>query len=149
VIRRRQANEHRKGIDQHFSFDYMGSSEFEFGTLPDALKRTRAHKGRKKWKVTPIVFVVEGQRLTAHYVGEPANIQAVRQILVDQVSDTRALRFKEATYLRLAYMSEWREGQPGETDVGGWWAITDVPYAFFKEKADAELWLRLTGGPRT
>jgi hypothetical protein len=127
----------------------MGSSEFEFGTLPGALKRIRAHKGRKKWKVMPIVFVVDEQRHTAYYVGDNDYIQAVRQLLVDQVSDTRALRFKEATYLRLAYLAEWREGQPGETNVGGWWALsTDIPFAFFKEKEDAELWLRLVGGPR-
>lgn len=32
----------RKGIDKLLSFDYMGSSEFEFGALPASLKRIRA-----------------------------------------------------------------------------------------------------------
>lgn len=31
----------KKGIDQILSFDYMGSSEFEFGALPKSLKRVR------------------------------------------------------------------------------------------------------------
>lgn len=30
-----------KGIDRLLSFDYMGSSEFEWGALPKALKRVR------------------------------------------------------------------------------------------------------------
>ena len=32
---------YKKGIDQLLSFDYMGSSEFEWGALPKALKRVR------------------------------------------------------------------------------------------------------------
>lgn len=31
----------KTGIDSLLSFDYMGSSEFEFGALPKALKRVR------------------------------------------------------------------------------------------------------------
>lgn len=31
----------KKGIDQLLSFDYMGSSEFEWGALPKSLKRVR------------------------------------------------------------------------------------------------------------
>ena len=33
--------EDAKGIDKLLSFDYMGSSEFEWGALPKALKRVR------------------------------------------------------------------------------------------------------------
>jgi len=32
----------RKGIDKLLRFDYMGSAEFEFGALPQSLKRIRA-----------------------------------------------------------------------------------------------------------
>lgn len=35
-------NKNKKGIDKILSFDYMGSSEFEFGALPKSLKRIRA-----------------------------------------------------------------------------------------------------------
>ena len=31
----------RKGIDSILAFDYMGSAEFEFGALPQSLKRIR------------------------------------------------------------------------------------------------------------
>lgn len=34
-------NEEKKGIDSLLSFDYMGSSEFEWGALPSSLKRVR------------------------------------------------------------------------------------------------------------
>lgn len=34
--------ENRKGLDAILSFDYMGSAEFEFGSLPDSLQRIRA-----------------------------------------------------------------------------------------------------------
>jgi len=33
-----------KGIDTLLGFDYMGSSEFEWGALPKALKRTRENE---------------------------------------------------------------------------------------------------------
>lgn len=35
--------EGKQGIDSLLSFDYMGSSEFEFGALPSSLKRVRAN----------------------------------------------------------------------------------------------------------
>jgi hypothetical protein len=35
--------EGKKGIDSLLSFDYMGSSEFEWGALPSSLKRVRAN----------------------------------------------------------------------------------------------------------
>lgn len=34
----------RKGIDQILSFDYMGAAEYEFGALPQSLKRMRESK---------------------------------------------------------------------------------------------------------
>lgn len=34
-------NPNKKGIDQILSFNYMGSAEFEFGALPQSLKRIR------------------------------------------------------------------------------------------------------------
>ena len=36
-----QDNSNAKGIDSILSFDYMGSAEFEFGALPQSLKRIR------------------------------------------------------------------------------------------------------------
>lgn len=33
--------EHKSGIDSILSFDYMGSSEFEWGALPNSLKKIR------------------------------------------------------------------------------------------------------------
>jgi hypothetical protein len=148
VIRRREPRESSKGIDKEFSFDYMGSSEFEFGTLPDALKRLRAHKGRKKWIVTEVNCVVENQQYTAWLVGGRGDSRITREILVDQISLERKYHFKESTMLHLAYCKEWQVGgSPGETPVNGWWAVgADIPFAFFMEKADAELWLKLIGG---
>lgn len=34
-------NNSKKGIDSILSFDYMGSSEFEYGALPESLKNIR------------------------------------------------------------------------------------------------------------
>jgi hypothetical protein len=34
--------DHKKGIDSIVSFDYMGAAEYEFGALPDSLKRLRS-----------------------------------------------------------------------------------------------------------
>lgn len=39
-----EKNKQGKGIDALLRFDYMGSAEFEFGALPQSLKRVRANK---------------------------------------------------------------------------------------------------------
>jgi hypothetical protein len=44
IQRARFEKREAKGIDALLRFDYMGSSEFEWGALPEALKRTRENK---------------------------------------------------------------------------------------------------------
>lgn len=41
---KKQKREGKKGIDSLVSFDYMGSSEFEWGALPKSLKRFRENQ---------------------------------------------------------------------------------------------------------
>lgn len=43
--------ENRIGIDAILSFDYMGSSEFEWGALPASLKRIRANIANFKFYI--------------------------------------------------------------------------------------------------
>jgi len=43
----------RKGIDGILQFDYMGAAEFEWGALPESLKRMR--ENRKNYDLEVIV----------------------------------------------------------------------------------------------
>ena len=42
-------SDHKKGIDSILKFDYMRSSEFEWGALPESLKRIRSNIKKYKY----------------------------------------------------------------------------------------------------
>lgn len=105
------------GFDAHFSCDYMGSAEFEWGALPASLKRIRAsrkialHEGTvtRKSIVVP-VFVV----------GDKKTISTIPDLLTEWISDEYP-RGKEMTYFdRLI------EGTAGEyVRCNAWWSLSD------------------------
>jgi hypothetical protein len=71
---RYRKNDLRKGIDAFFEFDYMGSSEFEWGALPKSLKLMRELRMKDPdssktpdWKVEKLSV---GPHI-AYYVGHP------------------------------------------------------------------------------
>ena len=139
VNRRERVSESSKGVDQHFTFDYMGSSEFEFGTIPKTMKDFR-RIARKAWKVREIVFSPD---MRAFFIGREEDTKVAKAILVDQVIGTQALRFKELTYLYDSYTGKNRHWDgPSSSTFDGWWAITENPFIFFKEKENAKLWLK-------
>jgi len=54
---RHKMNLEKKGIDQIIEFDYMGSSEFEWGALPKSLKRIREHISDYVWTHTEMYSI--------------------------------------------------------------------------------------------
>ena len=58
-----QPDAHRTGIDAYFGFDYMGASEFEWGTLPAALKC---------WQCTRAPVSSASRMLRATIISSPA-----------------------------------------------------------------------------
>jgi hypothetical protein len=57
----------RPGFDGHFRLDYMGAAEFEWGALPESLKRIRDAGRRITTIETPVA--VRGITKTAYVVG--------------------------------------------------------------------------------
>ena len=124
-----------KGVDRCFRMDYMGSSEFECGALPKALKLMRSCC--EKAKVLP--FTAGG--LPFHFVGAPSRLEAAKQVFEDQLGP-RKLRFKESTYIDTNF-----DPKNKYSKCECWWAIdTDagmMPWAVFVKPEDAQKWLEL------
>ena len=53
---------HKSGIDSILSFDYMGSSEFEWGALPKSLNRIRDHKADYVY----LTFMIKDKSITVY-----------------------------------------------------------------------------------
>lgn len=144
VERREVSLDRQRGIDSFFAFDYMGSSEFEWGALPDALKVMRAAKNAKSTKKNPVPKfsvqkIVEG-RHEVYFVG-PSNVFTVAQeLFAAELEEYPKTRLKESTYISYAYGT--RQGRYLGEQTIGWWCIdNDLPFCLFKTKADAETWM--------
>ena len=59
IMIRQQVAENESGVDKHFSFDYMGSSEFEFGALSKALKAMVATQRETQIQIQDILVLVQ------------------------------------------------------------------------------------------
>lgn len=153
----KDSNEHGTGIDRLFAFDYMGSSEFEWGALPKALKLMREVK-TKEWKVEHLYVEVSGDGASTHdidayFVGRPEDLQIAESLLRDQLQKRPQHRTKEITSIRVSYGLD----EPfGYGIFDGWWAIdagrwtphgkpaTDsIPFVIFRKKEHAKAWLKL------
>lgn len=148
VIRRDRKNPEPYGVDAYFSFDYMGASEFEFGTLPKALKKMKAKRG--SFSIQRVKVELNGQFHTGWAVCRPEEFDEVVATFADQLGP-RIFRKDtlERTEMDRAYglNSIWKD-KPGE--ITGWWALdAAVPWLLFVKKADARLWLKtLKGYPK-
>lgn len=138
VIRRKHESEHSKGVDRLFEFDYMGASEFEFGTIPQALKAMRANKS-ETWQIRSIAAVGH----VCFYVGSPDTLNVACQLFEDQLKprEERKVRPQEWTYLYETYNPDPKRHRLGP--FHGWWVLDgSMPFLLFKEKAHAEDWMK-------
>ena len=133
IIVRTEPLKQRKGIDRWFKFDYMGSAEFEFDTLPQALKRMRA------LSIITIEHIKLGTKEVAWFVGTESELPTARAFFRDQVGPDQWF-LKEVTSIKETY-------HPGNARFkgygafDGWWAI-DMTFCLFKTQQHAELWLK-------
>lgn len=118
-----------KGFDRLFACEYMGSAEFEWGAIPESLKRIRAsrkvvlHEGVVTRKsITVPVFVVGGKNV----VGE------IPDLLTEWLVDEHP-RGKELTYF-----PERIEGTASKyVRANAWWALNeDVMWSLDRRVAD-------------
>lgn len=139
VKSRKEPNENQKGIDRLFEFDYMGSSEFEWGALPSTLRAMRACEPRT-WNIEAITV----GKYTAFYVGTTDSLAVAKALFEDQLKprDKRG-RTKEASRIHETYVPPDPKDKFAINDkFDGWWVIDgSPPFAMFKDKAHAEAFL--------
>lgn len=131
VLHRLHGGEHQKGVDRYFAFDYMGSSEFEFGALPASLKVMRAQTNvLKRWKY---------HLGNAWYYGPEDCVKEAFEFFQSQLQGLREYDLKERTSIKESY--ELRPENDYAKSIIGWWALSsrgEPSYVFFKSKEDAE-----------
>lgn len=120
----------RGGFDGVFACDCMGAAEFEWGALPDSLKRIR--KSRVVVQSHP---VQRGDRVRdVFFVGSPKRIAAMVGGFEEWLADEYP-RGKELTYFPEHFedrADEWR------AEVTAWWSLgDDVMWALDKDTAHA------------
>ena len=69
-MRQRKEPIDAKGVDAITSFDYMGSAEFEWGALPDALKGMR--------KAKPVIKEIKTKHGTCWFFGQKDDYSGAR-----------------------------------------------------------------------
>jgi hypothetical protein len=123
-----------KGVDRYFSFDYMGAAEFEWGALPQAMKKMLAAVD-DSWEVTKVTVDTH----TCWYVGPASALKLATALFADQLNDydQQKHRLKESTYIRYVYIEKNEHFK-----AIGWWSLGHDPFVLFVSKANAKQWLK-------
>jgi len=108
------------GIDALVAFDYMGSSEFEFGALPKALKSIIGVLPKLGFLPLPNIEF-EGKHLWVLCLTEDED--ALREFF-DMITKDRPVRMKEAMY--------WGD-RLGDNRINFWWDLENNWMATFGE----------------
>jgi len=126
-----------QGFDAIFALDYMGSSEFEWGAIPKALRSLRATVlARDTAEVTH-----RGVTRTIHVVGPAQGMNDRLASLNAWLADDRPRGKERSAFPEnlLGQENQW------DRDVIAWWAIdSDLCWALTSDVAD-DLWRAITG----
>jgi len=136
VLKRETPSTHG-GVDKYFAFDYMGSSEFEWGQLPKALKEL-------KDAPAPQLLRIKSGKYTSWFVGKEKHLLEASDFFKDQLQgqlNQRQWRLKESSGISSAY--EIGEVISFYARSIAWWSVDMAhPWIIFKFKKDARLWLK-------
>jgi hypothetical protein len=97
-LERKYHSEDKKGVDKILSFDYMGSAEFEWGTLPNTVRILRELGTQKKLTLTKATALVT-YRNTPFWCIVPTDWDIVEFNAVLGLIARQKLRTKESTHL--------------------------------------------------
>lgn len=140
-VKQQYKNESLKGIDALFRFDYMGSSEFEFGTLPKTLRTMRGSDENPT--LQKLVYQIPGgKQVVGYYVGLKSELKIAQDFWNDQLSIKPEWKLQERTYIKRAYDLDDQMRGDYQADTIGWWAV-DIPkpWAIFKTEELAKTWM--------
>lgn len=120
VLMKESSDLSKTGVDQFFSFDYMGHAEFEYGALPASMKRIKKNKNI----ITELSVVLDhslcdsdalklielnghNREFKANYVGQESTIDIASALLKSQLENPYqrgAMRLKVCSYLQRSYL---------------------------------------------
>lgn len=107
-----------KGFDRLFACEYMGSAEFEFGSIPASLKRIRS--AISSLDIVTVAIECDGVTRDVHFVGNLSRLdEKIGEFGTWLIGGCRG---KEATYFDDAFAGTMRDYQQG---VVAWWSLGD------------------------
>lgn len=128
-------------IGTFFGFDYMGSSEFEWGVIPQSKKNLVARFQATEWP-EPVKIKQDG--LVAWYVGLPENLEMAKVWFREELANSHT-GMQEASLIRNAYGLE-TGFMAFETKVNGWWKLESYrqenSWGLFRTKDQARKFLK-------
>lgn len=133
-LKTRTAKTMKEGVDKFFSFDYMGSAEFEWGALPRALKEMRKCLADTAFEIRRI-DLTGASKPHVWFVGRPQDAEQAVAWVTDQARSDPKIRMKEASYFAEALAGS------HTADIQGWWSLNDK-WCIFLKKDDARNWLK-------
>ncbi len=113
--------ETKKGIDKILSFDYMGYSEFEWGALPDSLKRIR--KRLADYNIRD--YDIQGLIVTAFATDE---IHSILSSWLNKLSKGKVM-LKAPSYFKIDPIGQ----HTRDTDF--WWSIDQDFFVWVKNES--------------
>jgi len=128
------------GIDSILNLDYMGSAEFEFGSLPKSLKEMCSKIAKIKVTMVKDVINYKGQRLCL--ICSDDQVEDITKFFkAESGRDSRPYRLKEYSGISEAVSGIDSHGKPIEDDsyytCQFWWDIDNHWMACFgKENAE-------------
>ena len=117
-------SDRKRGVDNLLSFQYMGSSEFEFGAMGESLKRIR----RELHNYTYETVVFNGRPITVF--AQTTQIAAVYSVLGELARGTKRLK-ERGDFDTYIYPNDHRWAS--ETDF--WWCL-DSDFMFWRANAE-------------
>jgi len=126
-------NDFKKGIDSIISLDYMGSSEFEFGAIPESLRNIRSRINEYTYLDVPL-----GNKVISVFCKDEQKSEIMSYL--KELSEN-TIHLKEHsdfhTYINPSkHDLEWQAKRPHNTDF--WWDL-DNDIMFWKKNPEFEM----------
>lgn len=110
--------DNKKGIDSIVEFDYMGASEYEWGALPESLKRIRTSIEDYTYMDVPVY----GKIITVFCNSDDKpNVKTYLETLADGKMRIKMGSYFDKYVKPSKYDKEWQEKHPLSTNF--WWDL--------------------------
>jgi hypothetical protein len=134
-----------KSIDHYFEMDYMGASEseFEWGTVPEALRRMRMAAQMGEVGALPVRIKVAGKYL-CWFVGRDSEYLLAKALFIDQLGlSGNCQHLKELSYIRNNYVDVGSPGALNGVALPSHYAKSRDDYSWYDGMMLHSSWYRL------